>query len=173
MDTDDIAKLEVGDIIKLASYNKDQVPIIPVNTRITEIDDTSITLSNGIGALAAINDASFSASKNEEVTITNGASQNSFYLDTCTATLEIGSQHRRIQVTRCLPDVQDAADTETAFRSVKEHIRAYSYWLDPKVLQSNGPITALSANATTGTVPGSVYLPVSSLVMLKILLTED
>ena len=163
MDTDDIAKLEVGDIIKLTSYNKDQVPILPVNTRITEIDDTSITLSNGIGALAAINDASFSASRNEEVTITNGANQNSFYLDTCNATLEIGSQYRRIQVTRCLPDVQDAADTQAAFRPVKEHIRAYSYWLDPKVLQSNGPISALSANATTGTVPGSVYLPVSQL----------
>ena len=159
----DIANLEVGDIIKLKSYNVDQVPIIPVNTRITEIDDSSITLSNGIGALSAINDAAFSASKNEEVTITNGANQNTFYLDTCTATLEIGSQYRRIQVARVLPNVQDTADTETAFRSIKEHIRAYSYWLDPKVLQGTGPITSLSANATTGTVPGSVYIPVSQL----------
>ena len=119
--------------------------------------------SNGIGALSAINDAAFSASKNEEVTITNGANQNTFYLDTCTATLEIGSQYRRIQVARVLPNVQDTADTETAFRSIKEHIRAYSYWLDPKVLQGTGPITSLSANATTGTVPGSVYIPVSQL----------
>ena len=160
----DIATLRIGDIIKLNGYAEGNPVVINDDTKILEIHSDKIKISKAISTGQTINDINFRAVENETFVINNGANQNSFYLDTCSASLEIGNQSRRIDVTRALPTVQTAADTEAAFDGIEEFIRVYSYWVDPLTFNNGGPLSTLAANAVTDSNhPGDIFLPLTEL----------
>jgi len=158
----DIAKISIGDIVELKTYESGSQVFYPF-TKVEEIDSDSIKLNISASNFTAESNLQFGISKNEEFSITNGRDQNSLNLDTCTSELELGNQYRRIDISRIIPTTEAVENTVNRYSSVRENIRVYSYWHDPKSIQINGPNTTLSASATTGVVPGSVYLQVSSL----------
>ena len=119
-------------------------------------------LGTRIEVSSSISNVQFVVYKNEEFIITNGKDQNSLYFDTCTSELEIGNQFRRLDVSRVYPDVQTASESTVRYSPVLSDIRLYSYWVDPGTINAGGPSTTLTANASTGALPG-VYLQLASL----------
>ena len=159
----DVALLKLGDVIKLSASSEGlPVKLVP-DTKIIEIDDTQIKVSEFIIFNSNVTGVGFRAVRNEEFHITDGNGRSALHLDTCSGTLQVGNQRKRLDVERVTPSPQSAADTITAIGSIEEHLRVYSYWMDPKNANSGGPKTFLTSVAVTGTVPGSAYLTVDSL----------
>ncbi len=159
----DVQKLKIGDVIKLAAHSEGlPVKVVP-DTKIVEIDETRIRVSEFIIFNANTTGVGFRAVRNEEFHITDGNGRTALHLDTCSGTLQVGNQRKRLDVERITPTPQSASDTITTIGSIEEHLRVYSYWMDPKNANAGGPRTFLSSVAVTGTVPGSAYLTVDSL----------
>ena len=105
----DIAKVQLNDVVKFntGGVNADLFG----NTRIIEIGLDFIKLSNNIVTTAALTSVVFRVTKNEEFIITNGSDQNTLYFDTCSASLEIGNQFRRIDISLSLIHIFRAHET--------------------------------------------------------------
>jgi len=159
--TADLAKLSVNDLISFES-NFGGALLLP-DTRITEIDADKVKVSRNILSTQNLTNVVFRAVVNEEFTIKNGNDQNTLYFDTCAATMEIGNQYRRLDISRVLPSTEATSVSYARYEGNESTIRLYSYWEDPLSIQANGPTTTLTANATTGAIAGSVYLQVDQL----------
>ena len=157
----DIAKVSIGDVI---SFNVGGIAAeMQGNTRITEIGTDFVKLTKPLILTATINSVVFKAVRNEEFILTNGSDQNTLYFDTCSASLEVGNQFRRIDISRLTPSAQDPDDTVAAYSGSEDDYNIFSYWVDPATINAGGPTTTLTAQAATGSVAGSVYLTVADL----------
>ena len=157
----DIAKVSIGDVI---SFNVGGIAAeMQGNTRITEIGTDFVKLTKPLILTATINSVVFKAVRNEEFILTNGSDQNTLYFDTCSASLEVGNQFRRIDISRLTPSTQDPDDTVTAYSGSEDDYNIFSYWVDPATINAGGPTTTLTVQAATGSVAGSVYLTVADL----------
>ena len=157
----DIAKVSIGDVI---SFNVGGIAAeMQGNTRITEIGTDFVKLTKPLILTATINNVVFKAVRNEEFILTNGSDQNTLYFDTCSASLEVGNQFRRIDISRLTPSSQDPDDTVAAYSGSEDDYNIFSYWVDPATINAGGPTTTLTAQAATGAVAGSVYLTVADL----------
>ena len=157
----DIAKVQLHDIITFSDggINAD----LFANTRVSEIGSDYIRLTQPIVLTATLTNVKFDVTLNEEFIITNGAGQNTLYFDTCLASLEIGNQFRRIDISRVLPGSRTAADTVSDYSGKETEQTIYSYWVDPQTINANGPVTTLTAVPNTGAIAGSVYMQVAEL----------
>ena len=156
----DIAKVRLGDIITFTNLTD---ATLANYTKIVEIDQNQIKVNKYIFATASLTNISFNVVKNEEFVIQNGNDQNTLYFDTCAASLEIGNQFRRLDISRVLPSTELAVVTTTRYSGNESDYRVYSYWTDPQIINAGGPNTTLSSVATTGSIPGSVYLTVNDI----------
>ena len=161
---DSISDILPGDVLKVVT-NEAAIEVL-TDTTVEAVDVVNNRIYVSLPVVgSSTSTISFTANRNEKLTLTNGDDVPTFEVDTCTGTTHIGTQFGRIEVEyaeagTASSSINDDASFETAFDS-GEFTYAYGYWYDPQIAADGGPDTVID-----GTVTGSsnnIQIPVGTL----------
>ena len=103
------------------------------------------------------------AERDELFTINDGADNKTFEVNSCSGTTEIGSYVGRLDVGLAWSSNSSYTTTASIEPVVDlDDVVAYSYYVDPQTIQSNGPATTIRAATATGSDPTLLQIPVQS-----------
>jgi len=157
-----LADIKPGDSVKILT---DACPVKTLQDTYVDFVFGGVIYLNQefVGGSSATN-VTLQIERDERLTLTDGVGNTTFDVNTCSGSTEIGTYAGRF-------DLQLAWSTNGSYSGFADlvtplnadNVVAYGYYVDPQIIQSNGPATTIAAATATGNDPTVLQIPVQNL----------
>ena len=156
-----LADIKPGDSLKILT---DSCPVKTLqDTKVDFIFGGAIYLNQPFIGGSSATGISMKAERDELFTVKDGGENRTFEINSCSGTTDIGSYTGRLDVGLAWSS-NSSYNTTASLENVidLDDVVAYSYYVDPQTIQSNGPSTTIRAATATGSNASLLQIPVQS-----------